>query len=275
MGTSDIPVDLANPGQVFACLGFLEAADVLCGPAQGGFRCAAEECFVLAADGADDPVREVLAFLAGAEVTAAAPAGWDAPDGLDVQELDSFPALEADKMALPLILSRGAGPDIRLGHWADGSSRESFKLYAGNRSAVKIASDMIALIASLWRERRDEVVRDPLNTLCAMGGSFNFDPRGAWTAIDAGYSPNEHKHKVAASPVVEVLAAWGLEHARPMEVGRRRAGYAAWQELLPPVLARAVLSGVPTAIPVRRFTFDLALSGKNKVVQFAVEEAAA
>ena len=275
MGTSDIPVDLANPGQVFACLGFLEAADVLCGPAEGGFRCAAEECFVLAADGADDPVREVLAFLATAEVTAAAPAGWQTPDGLDIRELDGFPAPEADKMALPLVLGGDNGPDIPLGHWADGSSRESFKLYAGNRSAVKIASDMIALIAALWRDRRDEVVRDPLNTLCAMGGSFNFDPRGAWTAIDAGYSPNEHRHKVAASPVVEVLAAWGLEHARPMEVGRRRVGYAAWQELLPPVLARAVLSGVATAIPVRRFTFDLALSGKNKVVQFAVEEAAA
>ena len=75
MGTSDIPVDLTNPGQVFACLGFLEAADVLCGRAEGGFRWQAEERFVLATDGADDPVREVLAFLADAEVTAAAGAG--------------------------------------------------------------------------------------------------------------------------------------------------------------------------------------------------------
>lgn len=33
MGQAIIPVDLRNPGQVFACLGFLEAADVLCGPA--------------------------------------------------------------------------------------------------------------------------------------------------------------------------------------------------------------------------------------------------
>ena len=32
-----ITIDLYNPGQVFACLGFLEAADVLLGNAEGGF----------------------------------------------------------------------------------------------------------------------------------------------------------------------------------------------------------------------------------------------
>ena len=37
MAESSIPVDLFNPGQVFACLGFLEAADVLCGDAEGRF----------------------------------------------------------------------------------------------------------------------------------------------------------------------------------------------------------------------------------------------
>ena len=40
MAESSIPVDLFNPGQVFACLGFLEAADVLCGHAEGRFRLA-------------------------------------------------------------------------------------------------------------------------------------------------------------------------------------------------------------------------------------------
>ena len=37
MALADIHVDLFNPGQVFACLGFLEAADVLIGDAEGGF----------------------------------------------------------------------------------------------------------------------------------------------------------------------------------------------------------------------------------------------
>ena len=61
-----------------------------------------------------------------------------------------------------------------------------------------------------------------------MGGSFNFDPRGAWTAIDAGYSLNDQGHQVDASPVVEFLAAWGLENARPDEFATRQVRYAAW-----------------------------------------------
>jgi CRISPR-associated protein Csb3 len=35
MAQADIPVDLFNPGQVFACLGFLEAADIVLGDAEG------------------------------------------------------------------------------------------------------------------------------------------------------------------------------------------------------------------------------------------------
>src|SRR6266568_4243039 len=37
MAEARIPIDLFNPGQVFACLGFLEAADTLLGDARGGF----------------------------------------------------------------------------------------------------------------------------------------------------------------------------------------------------------------------------------------------
>ncbi|RMF69984.1 MAG: type I-U CRISPR-associated protein Cas8c, partial [Alphaproteobacteria bacterium] len=37
MAEAAIPVDLFNPGQVFACLGFLEAAEILLGEAEGGF----------------------------------------------------------------------------------------------------------------------------------------------------------------------------------------------------------------------------------------------
>jgi CRISPR-associated protein Csx14 len=105
-----------------------------------------------------------------------------------------------------------------------------------------------------------------------MGGSFNFDPRGAWTAIDAGYSPNTQKDGIAASPVVEMLAAIGLEHARPDEYERRKVRYAVWGRSLPPMLARAALSGADLKVPMRRFEFELDLSGKNKVTTFAQEE---
>lgn len=287
MAQAAIPVDLFNPGQVFACLGFLEAADVLLGDAEGGFDWSDEANvnFRLRAAGEPNPVAVVLAFLAEAET---------APFASSAAPADTFPARRADHMALPIRFDRGDRPPVMLGHWADGSSRQSFKLYAGNRSADGIARAMLKGvrakpskaqraanqpgdletmgIAQLWHRDPARLTADPFGVLTAMGGSFNFDPRGAWTAIDAGYSPNAHNHHVNASPVVEFLAAWGLEHARPRESERRRVAYAAWDLPLPPILARPALVGAIPALPSRHFRFELDLSGKNKVVTFAREE---
>lgn len=206
----------------------------------------------------------------------------------------TFPAKVGDRMALPIRFGGGNKPVVELGHWADESGRESFKLYAGNRSADKIARAMLEGvrkkpngkqkangqrgdlktkgIAQLWEESRADLVAAPFDVLTPMGGSFNFDPRGAWTAIDAGYSPNEHKHAIQASPVVEFLAVWGLENARPVVVDKYHVRYSAWSVRLPPILARASLAGGLAAIPSRRFRFQLDLSGKNKVVTFAQED---
>lgn len=196
--------------------------------------------------------------------------------------------------ALPIQIRNmhgGRAQTVSLTHWADSEAgRNSFKLYAGNRSALSIATAMIAGtraepkkgqnigdletkgIVQLWEESRVSLAKAPFDVLTPMGGSFNFDPRGAWTAIDAGYSPNEHNDLIEASPVVEFLTTWGLEHARPFEFGTRRVRYAAWGVSLPPILARAALSGSLGAVPLRRFHFELDLSGKNKVVTFAQEE---
>jgi CRISPR-associated protein Csx14 len=311
MAECSIPVDLFNPGQVFACLGFLEAADVLLGDAEGGFDWSdeADVRFLLRAAGEENPFAVVLQFLAEAEVHRCAPIGYKDPaprknasaedndeeeDSALAQDLrlsESFPNRQGDRMALPVRFECGERPPIDLGHWADGSSRNEFKLYAGNRTAHGIARAMLRGtrkkpgkkqsvgdvktqgIAALWDQRHDHLTAKPFDVLTLMGGSFNFDPRGAWTAIDAGYSPNQHKeHGIAASPVVELLAAWGLEHARPEEYETRQVRYGVWSGLVPPILARPALAGVSVSVPVRRFQFELDLSGKNKVVTFAQEE---
>src|SRR5947209_2323646 len=88
MAETSIPVDLFNPGQVFACLGFLEAADMLLGASEGGFdwRAEADVRFRLRADCNENPVEVVLGFFAEAKVHSTAPAGsglntqrWDVP----------------------------------------------------------------------------------------------------------------------------------------------------------------------------------------------------
>jgi CRISPR-associated protein Csx14 len=324
MAEASIPIDLLNPGQVFACLGFMEAANILLGDAEGGFDWSHETrvSFALRAGGEGNPFEVVLEFIAEAEPKRWGPIGYTDPppkkgegDGEVEQELESedspeengsiagqpaldlsivFPSKEGDRMALPVRFGGGNRPIVEFSHWTDGSSRDSFKLYAGNRSADGIARAMLKGVRGkpskkqkaneqpgdlktkgvrqLWEEDRVSLVKAPFYVLTPMGGSFNFDPRGAWTAMDVGYSPNEHKHAILASPVVEFLAAWGLEHARPVEFGLRQIRYFAWGVNLPPMLARAALCGGLTTVPLRQFHFELDLSGKNKVVTFAHEE---
>jgi len=312
MTKASIPVDLFNPGQVFASLGFLEAANILCSQAAARFDWAdaANVRFELHADDDRNPFEVVLGFLSNAELRRIAPPGYeDAPPKKkkkkaaegdeedtrgrdDLVHSDCFPTREPDPMTLPVRLTH-AGQSLDVTHWADGSSRNDFKLYAGNRSAAQITRAMLMGtrekprkghkvgelktkgIQTLWEEDPGALAERPFDVLTPMGGSFNFDPRGAWTALDAGYSPNDQKHGIASSPVVELLAAVGLEHARPIlgEDGERNlVRYAAWSELLSPLLARPALSGSVFGVPLRMFKFKFALSGKNKVVNFAEGE---
>lgn len=313
MAESKIPVDLFNPGQVFACLGFMELADVLLGDAEAGFdwNDPKQAHFCLKAQGNEIPVEAVLNYLASAAVERITPVGYVDPprkkaDADDEDEADedvhpedptsaasnseTFPAKVADAMSLPVRLSVAGKPSVELGHWADGSGRNAFKLYSGNRSAERIARAMLTGtrekpkegqsvggikykgIAQLWQESRADLAAKPFAVLTSLGGSFNFDPRGAWTALDAGYSPNTQKHGVAASPLVHLLAACGLEHTRPVEFGVRQVHYCAWSGLLPVDLARVAFQGGISSLPTRYFRFELALSGKNKIVTFAQQE---
>ncbi len=310
MAEATIPVDLFNPGQVFACLGFLEAADVLLGNAEGGFdwNDSSRVRFQMNAGGNRNPFEVVLEFLANVEVFRCAPDGYGDPPAMNrtleqedddveisasinLKHTESFPSREADRMALPIQLETKGDRSLFIGNWADGSSRNQFKLYAGNRSAYGIACAMLRGtrdkpqknkllgntktlgLADLWKRNPVELTATPFDVLTLMGGSFNFDPRGGWTALDAGYSPNKHKeHGVGASPAVELLGVCGMEHARPDEYETRRVRYGVWGVPLPPMLARPALAAASVGVPLKTFQFTLDLSGKNKVVTYSQEE---
>ena len=79
MAESVIPVDLRNPGQVFACLGLMELADALVGDVQGAFDFGTNSrtgVYRMSSQGANNPVDVVLEFLATSEPRAIAPPGW-------------------------------------------------------------------------------------------------------------------------------------------------------------------------------------------------------
>jgi CRISPR-associated protein Csx14 len=310
MKVASIPVDLFNPGQVFACLGFSEIADEFLGNAEGGFNWSDPSGvrFELKAEGDGNPFEFILDWLAQATCLEVEPKGWPGVKAANAIIADYFPSPLLDhfdkkekkwtRTSLPISISIPARDKLTsatLSNWTDGSSRPPFKLYSGNRSAHGIANNMlrgkrakpnkkcpegkveIQGLRQLWEQNRDRLVEAPFDVLCSMGGSFNFDPRGGWTAINAGFSPDQQSDSgllegISASPIVEMLAVWGLEHARPDEFEMREVRYGVWHGLVPTMLARAALAGVEVIRPFRLFRFTLELMGKNKVVTFATEE---
>lgn len=143
MAQASIPVDLFNPGQVFACVGFLEAAAVLLGDARGGFEWShASDCFRLDTRGEENPVSVVLEFLMTAEVK------WKSHrhdfkerDGGDTEVVEGIASSSDPKPAdLPGVFRGcrdGAQYEIAFGFWADGSSRfaTTFKKSTNGASA--------------------------------------------------------------------------------------------------------------------------------------------
>ena len=93
MTEASIPVDLFNPGQVFACLGFLEAAELLLGDAEGGFEWSdpANVRYFLRAAGEENSFAAVLEFLATAEITDVEPNIWPATSSVSSTRMDTFP----------------------------------------------------------------------------------------------------------------------------------------------------------------------------------------
>ncbi|MCA9061810.1 MAG: type I-U CRISPR-associated protein Cas8c [Planctomycetaceae bacterium] len=304
MAESSIPVDLLNPGQVFACLGFLEASDLLLGNAEGAFDWSneADIRFRLSAAGAINPFEIVLDHLANAEVTEIEPHGWPSTHDATAIVSETFPSplgvhfsdKKWSRTKLPGRIVCGKERTTRsldLFNWSDGSSRLDFKLYSGNRTGASIARDMLCGkrkkpnkrnplgeleskgLRQLMEDNRNGVIRDPFNVLCELGGSFNMDPRGGWTSLDIGFSINEIATiRIVASPIVEILAVIGLENARPTEIRTRVVRYAVWRDMLSPMLARAALSAIDAGVECRSFRSNLDLSGKNKVVTFAEPE---
>lgn len=285
---ASVPVDLLNPGQVFACLGLLEAADVLCGNAEGVFDWsnASVVRFRLRANGSESPVERVARFLDQAEARA--------------EVVEGSPNIEAWKDAWgpsPTIVPRAAGypfPDpsspatlvcvlvsgvdrLILDHWGDKTGRDNVKFWAGagGYPGVRLASDALALV----RGRAASAAANPFALSAPQSSSFRLDWRRDYVPIDAGFSLNAHSNmEPRGFPLVELLAALGLSHARPRRpswkdklayqyavIGRSATAPNVW---LGPSLVRAALGGpngpgqwLPW--PMRRFRMRLDWPGQE------------
>ena len=276
MTEHSIPVDLFNPGQVFACLGFLEAADVLCGEAEGGFdwRDEADTRFHLRAAGDDNPVETVLRFLAEAKVTAIAPyesknrtEGWKVITAL-LKQGEPFPYPDPSSPAtLPARLEAN-DKAILLDYWGDATTRDNAKFWAGSGGYPGAALTLDAL--ELIRDRIKEAGDNPFALSALQSSSFRFDWRRDYISLDTGFSPNDHGNiYMVGYPLVELLAAIGLSHARPQRQKKLsyRYGIVAVNRdddfLLAPIFLRAALGCAELPFSQRFFHMELGWPGQK------------
>jgi CRISPR-associated protein Csb3 len=274
MSHARIPVDLYNPGQVFACLGLAEMADALVGGARGGFDWSdpAKTWFDLSVPGDEHPVRAALRFLQSASVSSVAPVAIEAlrTEKWQVETKllgvgQPFPFAAPDSPAsLPALLTVNA-VTIRIEHWGDSTERDNVKFWAGagGYPGVALLRDALAAAGSLAG-----ATDDPFAHAAPMSSSFRFDWRRDYVPLGIGFSLNEHgKMSPQGYPLVEVLAAIGLTHARPARPDRRdklvyRYGVLGGSDRALPLL-RVALGCPPLPLPLRCFRAQLSWPGKE------------
>lgn len=277
MAENRVPVDLLNPGHVFACLGFMEATEGLIGACESWFEAdgaPSEAIFHLTAPGEVAPVSAVLSFLRSAQVVAVAPRDSQLrvkEPGIATQAGGEsfFPSKPPGSPAALPIRLLNADASISIEHWADGSSRDNLKFWAGagGYSGAALARDALMAIAGRAETDWKRVLEDPFNVDWPMSSSFRFDWRRDYVPLDLGFSLNAHGSMEAVGyPFVELLAAIGLQHARPARVtagDKLRYRYAVWTSPLSTALARCVLGGSDLGFPSRRFHMRLGWPGQE------------
>lgn len=283
MAEATIPVDLFNPGQVFACLGLVEAAEILLGDAEGAFDWSneADVRFHLRAAGEENPVAKVLGFLGEADVRSVAPYGsdhrtekWGVPTRL-LTAGEPFPFPEPESPAtLPAILSAGE-VSISLDYWGDGTSRDNTKFWAGagGYPGAALARDALGLL----REHTTRALADPFAMALRQTSSFRLDWRRDYVPMDVGFSPNEHGDiTMVGYPMVEILAAIGLSNARPRFSEKLAYSYAVLgrngnDEFFAPMFLRAALGCAPLPFYQRRFRMRLVWPGRENQARCIVD----
>jgi CRISPR-associated protein Csx14 len=287
MAEARIPVDIFNPGQVFACLGLAEAVEILLGNAQGAFdwRDEGQPHFILHAADERNPLHVVLDFLEHAEVLACVPEG--SPHGKknpkpksDKQKIPfkvipagaPFPSPDEGADKLPAVLRGridGEEREIRIHYWAEATpltGRDNVKFWAGagGYPGVALLKDALNLMDGHW----DEATLDPFNIAAPQSSSFRLDWRRDYVPLDTGFSLNQHSHIITVGyPLVEILGAIGLSHARPKPKNKLEYVYGIIgrddDAIYPPMFLRAALGACKLPFPARTFRMMLNWPGQE------------
>ncbi len=270
---SEIPVDVFNPGQVFACYGLLELAELLHRDVRAGF---VEDHFVLEATSEIAPIRSAIDFLLDSETSVLLPRGTSAdpppwkwpwtPLRYEQVQSDEYASRAPGKPAKLVARLARDGRHIDVEHWAeeDRTGRDNVKFWAGAGGipGAVLLDNAIGLARGATARPYD----DPLNFQRPMSNSFRLDWRAGYIPMDIGWSLNNHdRTKTGGYPLVDVLAAIGLTNARPQCLKKLRYRYAVLQGAgIRPLFLRAALGGELAGFPRRIFEVDLGWPGQER-----------
>lgn len=256
-----IPVDLTNPGQFFACCGLLELADRLWPGAEGWFDC---DSFMIDCGGSlfDLLTRLSDSFVSNTmtpiqnerlkELSSMSKRDRERIDGAD----DEKKQLESLRRELPIVIEGQIS--LRIDWFTDEDSGGSrFKTWAGQQSVIDIAQNMHRAIKpdeDVWTRKRE------------IGLPFNFDSDlgSQGSSLDIGFSFDPlagselTRIEGACKPTLEFLSFVGLQRFRPMEsAGKNRYVYIAWRSPLLATVAAAVACETVLIPNAKRFAFSL------------------
>lgn len=269
---SEIPADVLNPGQVFACYGLIELAELLCGEARAGFI---DDSFVVEADGEVEPVQAAIDFIAGSKTYVLLPKGISAETQpwkwswkkLAVEEVsgDEYGSRAPGAPAKLVARLKNGQHHIDVDHWAeeDRTDRDNVKFWAGAGGLPGVV--MLDSAIDLVRAEKEQAYPDPLNFQRPQSSSFRFDWRSGYIPMDIGWSLNNHqKTKNGGYPLVDVLAAIGLGNARPLFLTKLLYRYGVLQGAgHRPLFLRAALGRELSGFSRREFEIELGWPGKE------------
>jgi CRISPR-associated protein Csx14 len=227
--------------------------------------------------GERDPIEEVLKFLSRADAVAEAPAesrnvgAWNKTWGVKLIELPKgapYPSPDPESPATLVTVLRADDDELRLDHWAD-TVRDNVKFWAGagGYPGAALTRDALALV----RNNAIAATKDPFALALPQSSSFRLDWRRDYVPIDAGFSLNAHGGAIqtVGYPLVELLGAIGLTHARPRRLGSKLEYHygvvGSSRELLwlPLAFLRAALGGPKLPLEMRHFNMYLGWPGKE------------
>ena len=241
--TITIDVDLRNPGQFFACCGLLELAHRIWWSGSLGWFDDSRFLLYVPDHSEGSANQQLMAVL---------------------REMTFTEAIEGDSGS-PIIVNMSGHCDYRVDWWLKDVHRGSLRTWGRGTS--------YNLLSSLCTEgSQAEDMTAGFGLTAKMTGRLSVDPRSSWTALDAGFSPNDQNFTVATFPLVEFLAGIGLQRNRPV-LDRKRWRYTVWKSPLPSMLVPTAGRILPKTETVA-YTFELAQRGQmTRYFTYSIEGA--